>query len=61
MDRTIEIDGQSLTVDDVARVARREARVELAATARARMAVTRRVVEGIVARNEVVYGVTTGF
>ncbi|NUQ19816.1 MAG: aromatic amino acid lyase, partial [Gemmatimonadaceae bacterium] len=61
MNRTIEIDGQSLTVDDVARFARAEARVELSASARARMAVTRRVVDGIVARNEVVYGVTTGF
>ncbi|HEX8850108.1 MAG TPA: histidine ammonia-lyase [Gemmatimonadaceae bacterium] len=61
MNGKVEIDGQSLTVDDVARVARGEARVELAASARARMAATRRVVEGIVARNEVVYGVTTGF
>ena len=61
MDRTIEIDGQSLTVEQVARVAAREARVELSSAARARMAVTRRVVDGIVARNEVVYGVTTGF
>jgi histidine ammonia-lyase len=61
MDRTIEIDGQSLTVEQVARVAAREARVELAAPARARMGVTRRVVDGIVARHEVVYGVTTGF
>jgi len=61
MDRTIEIDGQSLTVEQVARVAAREARVELAGPARARMGTTRRVVEGIVARNDVVYGVTTGF
>ena len=61
MERTIEIDGQSLTVEQVARVAAGEARVELAGPARARMAVTRRVVDGIVARNEVVYGVTTGF
>jgi histidine ammonia-lyase len=61
MDRTIEIDGQSLTVEQVARVAAREARVELAASARARMEVTRGVVDGIVRRNDVVYGVTTGF
>src|SRR6476661_7367751 len=61
MDRTIEIDGQSLTVEQVARVAAGQVRVELSAPARARMGVTRRVVDGIVARNEVVYGVTTGF
>jgi histidine ammonia-lyase len=61
MDRTIEIDGQSLTVEQVARVAAREARVDLAGSARARMDTTRAVVDGIVRRNEVVYGVTTGF
>ncbi|MFL5563296.1 MAG: histidine ammonia-lyase [Gemmatimonadaceae bacterium] len=61
MDRTIEIDGQSLTVEQVARVAAREARVELSAPAKARMDTTRGIVDGIVRRNEVVYGVTTGF
>ena len=61
MQGTVQIDGQSLTIEDVARVARGEARVELAAGARARMAATQRVVDGIVRRNDVVYGVTTGF
>jgi histidine ammonia-lyase len=61
MERTIEIDGQSLTVEQVARVAARDAVVELAAPARSRMEATRKVVDGIVARNDVVYGVTTGF
>jgi histidine ammonia-lyase len=61
MNDTVEIDGQSLTVEEVAQVAAASSRVELAAAARIRMAATRRVVEGIVARNEVVYGVTTGF
>ena len=61
MNETVKIDGQSLTVDEVAQVAAASAKVELAAAARLRMAATRRVVEGIVARNEIVYGVTTGF
>ena len=61
MQGTVQIDGQSLTIEDVARVARGEARVELAVGARARMAATQRVVAGIVRRNDVVYGVTTGF
>ena len=61
MNETVEIDGQSLTLDEVAQVAAASSKVELAAAARLRMAATRRVVEGIVARNEIVYGVTTGF
>ena len=61
MNETVEIDGQSLTVDEVAQVAAASSKVELAAAARLRMAATRRVVEGIVARNEIVYGITTGF
>ena len=61
MRELVEIDGQSLTVDEVAAVAAARARVELSAGARARMAATRRVVDRIVERNEVVYGVTTGF
>jgi histidine ammonia-lyase len=62
---TVELDGASLTVDDVHAVAESHAdaptQVRLAPAARARMARTRAVVEGIVARKDVVYGVTTGF
>jgi histidine ammonia-lyase len=42
-------------------VAEQGARAELAQPARVRMAATRGVVEDLVARNQVVYGVTTGF
>ena len=58
---TIEIDGLSLSIAQVAAVAERAVPVSLADSARARMAATRRVVDDIVARNAVVYGVTTGF
>src|SRR5262245_48579596 len=61
MSRPIAIDGNSLTIDDVHAVAMRQATVTLAPTARARVSATRRVVEGLVERNEVAYGVTTGF
>jgi histidine ammonia-lyase len=61
MNDTVEIDGQSLTVDEVAQVAAARSKVELAAAARVRMAATRRVVERVVERNEAAYGVTTGF
>lgn len=57
----IEIDGFSLSIAQVAAVAERGAPVALADSARARMGATRRVVEDIVARDAVVYGVTTGF
>ena len=55
------IDGDSLTVDDAYAVAVDRRRVALAPAARERMLRTRAVVNGIVERNEVVYGVTTGF
>ena len=57
----VVIDGETLTIDAVCAVAEHYAEVELASPARARMMATRNVVAGIVERNEVVYGVTTGF
>jgi histidine ammonia-lyase len=59
--RTVRLDGNSLTLEDVEAVAVHHAIVALAPGARRRMEATRSVVEGIVRRNEVVYGVTTGF
>jgi histidine ammonia-lyase len=57
----ILIDGDSLTVDEAYAVAAEGLRVELDPKARARMLRTRAVVDDIVARDAVVYGVTTGF
>jgi histidine ammonia-lyase len=57
----LELDGQKLTLEEVARVARGEEKVSLAASARGRMEASRRVVERIVAEERVVYGVNTGF
>src|SRR6476620_3095891 len=57
----VVIDGNSLTIEQVSAVARDRARVSLAPHARQRVGVTRRVVDDIVARKEVAYGVTTGF
>jgi len=61
MPQSIEIDGNSLTVDDVVAVARRRARVALAAAARDRARQTRAAIETLVERGAVAYGVTTGF
>ncbi|MBU0490479.1 MAG: histidine ammonia-lyase [Chloroflexi bacterium] len=60
--KTLTIDGDSLTLDDVARVARDPAtQVRLADSARDRVAAASRAVEDFVARGQVVYGITTGF
>src|ERR1700728_2544213 len=60
MTASIVLDWQSLVIGDVAAVADGAA-VSLAPAARARMARTRAIVDAIVERRDVVYGVTTGF
>ena len=57
---TVVLDGSSLTLPDVARVAREGEEVALAPEAVERMHETRAVVERVHAREEVVYGLTTG-
>jgi histidine ammonia-lyase len=57
----ILIDGETLTLEQVAQVARREATVEVAPSARERVIAARRVVERLAAGEEPVYGVNTGF
>lgn len=58
---TVVLDGHSLAVADVVAVAYRGAQVTLAPQARARLERVRAIVDGIVERNDVVYGITTGF
>lgn len=57
----VVLTGADLTVADVEAVARHGARAALDAHARERMAEARAVIDALVARGEVVYGVTTGF
>ncbi len=59
--RPVVLDGRSLALGDVVAVARDGAPVALAADAREHLVRVRAIVDGIVARNEVVYGITTGF
>ncbi|MCC6317764.1 MAG: histidine ammonia-lyase [Gemmatimonadaceae bacterium] len=61
MTSQIVIDGESLDLRDVVAVARERASVGLHDSARERLARVRRIVDDIVARNEPVYGVNTGF
>ncbi len=58
---SLALDGNSLTLPAVRDVAVGRRPVVLADAARVRMLATRAVVADIVTRNEVVYGVTTGF
>lgn len=61
MSRQVVIDGDSLELADVVAVARDRARVTLHRDARDRLTRVREIVDDIVDRNEVVYGITTGF
>lgn len=55
------IDGTSLTIPDVVRVARGKQRVDVLDAAWEAVEASRRVVDDLVARGEVAYGITTGF
>src|SRR5919206_498712 len=57
----ILLDGDSLSIDDVYRVALERARVALSPGARQRVLRTRAIVDDVIRRNAVVYGITTGF
>ena len=60
--KTITIDGDHLTLEDVSAVARQDDRsVKISAEAKGRVRQARQAVEAFVAQGEVVYGVTTGF
>jgi histidine ammonia-lyase len=57
----IELGSRDLSLEDVWAVAHAQAEVTLADEARARMAASRQVIEELVASDQIVYGVTTGF
>jgi histidine ammonia-lyase len=57
----LELDGQTISLEQIAAVARGDEQVSLSAAARARVEAARALVERIVAEERVVYGVNTGF
>jgi histidine ammonia-lyase len=57
----MELAGQPLTLDQIAGVAQGREPVSIAAPARPRILASRKLIEEIIARDAVVYGVTTGF
>src|ERR1700704_3877546 len=59
--RGVELTGQPLSLSEVAHVAYGDAPLRIGASAHPRVQASRKVIEEIVAREGVVYGVSTGF
>ena len=59
--KTIILDGESLTIEDVVAVARENAKVEIPDYVKERVKSSRRVLEEILNSETAVYGVNTGF
>src|ERR1700704_6553234 len=57
----MELRGQSLPLIDLAAVALETAKVKISKSARSRILASRKVIDDIVTRDAVVYGVNTGF
>jgi histidine ammonia-lyase len=57
----MELSGDRISLDQIAAIALGDEAVQISAAARRRILASRKVVENIIARDEVVYGVTTGF
>src|SRR6266567_3958137 len=57
----MELNGQRLTLTDIAAVALGRATVEIASSAHPRILASRKLVEEIIARDDAIYGVSTGF
>src|SRR5438477_2489921 len=57
----MQLNGQPLTLSGIARVALENAAVEVSPSAHPRVVASRKVIEEIIARDAVVYGVSTGF
>jgi histidine ammonia-lyase len=59
--RGVELTGQPLSLAEIGRIARGDERIQIAASAHGGIHSSRQVVEQIVSKGEVVYGVSTGF
>jgi histidine ammonia-lyase len=59
--REVCIDGETLTIEDVVRVARENAKVGIPEEVKKRVTRSREVLEKLVRENQVIYGVNTGF
>ncbi|MCJ7691262.1 MAG: histidine ammonia-lyase [Clostridiaceae bacterium] len=59
--KSIQINGNKLTLDEIVKVARQGYKVELTKEAEDRVVKSRSIVDEIVDNNRVIYGITTGF
>jgi histidine ammonia-lyase len=57
----MELSGETLALSEIAAVAFGDEKIQIASSAKKRMAASRKVIDDIVARDAVVYGVNTGF
>ena len=57
----IVINGKDLTIEDVAKVARCHAEVEISKDAKEKITASRKLVDKFVEEERVIYGITTGF
>src|SRR5436189_994234 len=57
----MELNGQTLPLTEIATMAFGEAPVKVSSSARSRVLASRKVIEDIVGRDDIVYGVSTGF
>jgi histidine ammonia-lyase len=57
----MELSGQALSLSKITAVAYGDERIQIASAAKKRMTASRKVIDDIVARDSVVYGVNTGF
>src|SRR5215471_6195058 len=57
----MELSGETLALSEIAPVAFGDEKIQIASSARKRIATSRKVIDEIVARDAVVYGVNTGF
>ena len=57
----MELSGKPLSLENIAAVAYGRESVQIAASARSRVLASRKVIDEIVARDNVVYGINTGF
>jgi histidine ammonia-lyase len=57
----VELSGEQISLDQIAAIALGDESVKIAAADRPRILASRKVIENIIARDELVYGVSTGF
>ncbi|AZV57091.1 histidine ammonia-lyase [Clostridium sp. AWRP] len=59
--KTVNLNGENLTIDDIVNVAYNGYKVSATEEAKEKIKKSRKVVDGIVERNDIKYGITTGF